>query len=98
MEEGQGSKRAGEAATAVEVQIEDVGSSSELSLSTASSAMLKHLKTTDAERRKERKERRVAKTSRREKREKIKKLSILRTRSKEKKIEDAFVKNEKREG
>jgi hypothetical protein len=40
MEEGQGSKRADEAATAAEVQIEDVGSSSELSLSTASSAML----------------------------------------------------------
>jgi hypothetical protein len=77
MEEGQGSKRASEAAAAAEVQIEDIGSSNELSLLTASSATLKDLKTTNAKRRKERKERRVAKTSRREKREKDKEAQRL---------------------
>jgi hypothetical protein len=72
MVEEDGPRAAGEAAAAAEVQVEDVGSSSELSLLIASGATLKDLKTTDAERRKERKERRVAKTLRREKREKYK--------------------------
>jgi hypothetical protein len=67
MEEGGGSRLA-------RVMVEDVGSSSELSLSTASNASIKDPKTTDPERRKARKERGEAKTARREEREKKKKL------------------------
>jgi hypothetical protein len=54
------------------VHVEDAGSSSDQSLSTASNITLKDAKTTDAEIKKERKERRDAKTARREAREKKK--------------------------
>ena len=71
MEEGEGSKNV-RVANASGVHIEDVGSSSELSMSTASDATIKEPKTTDAERRKARKERKAAKIATREAREKKK--------------------------
>jgi hypothetical protein len=71
MEEGEGSRTARDPNTGG-VHVEDTGSSSDQSLSIASSATLKNTKTTDAERKKERKERRDAKTIRREAREKKK--------------------------
>ena len=63
MEEGGGS-RTGRDADASGVHVEDVGSSNELSMSTASDATIKEPKTTDAERRKARKERKAAKITR----------------------------------
>jgi hypothetical protein len=55
LEEGEGSKNV-RIANASGVHIEDVGSSSELSMSIASDATIKEPKTTDAKRRKARKE------------------------------------------
>ena len=69
MEEGEGSKNV-LLADASGVHVEDVGSSSELSMSTASDATIKEPKTTDAERRNARKERKVAKIATREVRKK----------------------------
>ena len=54
MEEGEGSKTV-RVADASGVHVENVGSSSELSMSTASDATIKEPKTTDAERRNARK-------------------------------------------
>jgi hypothetical protein len=69
MEEKGGSRTAHDL-NAGGVHVEDTGSSSDQSLSIASSATLKNAKTTDAERKNGRKERRDAKTARREAREK----------------------------
>ena len=71
MEEGEGSKNV-RVADASGVHVEDVGSSSELSMSIASDATIKEPKTTDAERRKARKERKATKIATREAREKKK--------------------------
>ena len=65
MEEGGGSRTIHDANTSG-VYIEDVGSSSELSMSTASDATVKEPKTTDVERSKARKERKAAKIATRE--------------------------------
>jgi hypothetical protein len=75
METGGGSRKTG--GNGNEVCMENVGSSSELSLSTASNSTLRDApkgNTTDATRRKERKERREAKLMKREEREQEKKL------------------------
>jgi hypothetical protein len=71
MEEGGGSRTTRDP-NAGGVHVEDIGSSSDQSLSIASNTTLKDAKTTDAERKKERKESRDAKTARREAREKKK--------------------------
>jgi hypothetical protein len=67
MEEGGGSRTARDPNMGG-VHVEDVGSSSDQSLSTVSNTTLKDAKITDAERKKERKERRDAKITRRESR------------------------------
>jgi hypothetical protein len=69
METGGGSRKTGGKGN--EVRMENVGSSSELSLSTASNSTLRDTpegNTTDATRRKERRERREAKLKKREER------------------------------
>jgi hypothetical protein len=71
MQEGGGSRTARDP-NAGGVHVEDTGSSSDQSLSIASSTTLKDAKTIDAERKKERKERKDAKTAIREAREKKK--------------------------
>ena len=63
MEEGEDSKNV-HVANASGVHVEDVSSSSELSMSIASGATIKEPKTTDAKRRKARKERKAAKITR----------------------------------
>jgi hypothetical protein len=73
MEEGGGSRTARDLNTGG-VHVEDAGSSSDQSLSTASSTTLKNAKITNAERKKERKERREAKTARTKAREKKKEV------------------------
>ena len=95
MEEGEGSKNV-RVADASGVHVENVGSSSELSMSTISDATIKEPKTTDAERRKARKERKAAKIATREAREK-KKSSGSKTR-REKKLEESQESQELREG
>ena len=80
MEEGGGSRTVCDA-DASGVHIEDVGCSSELSMSTASDATIKEPKTTDAERRKERK---AAKIATREAREKKKEEQRLKDKKKRK--------------
>ena len=81
MEEGDGSKNV-RVADASGVHVEDVGSSSELSMSTASDATIKEPKTTNAERRKARKERKAAKIATREAREKKKEEQRLNDKKK----------------
>ena len=83
MEEGGGSRTVHDT-NASGVHIEDVGSSSELSMSTASDATIKEAKTTDAERRKARKERKAAKIATREAREKKKEEQRLKDKKKRK--------------
>jgi hypothetical protein len=81
--EGGGSRTVRDA-DASGVHIEDVGSSSELSMSIASDATIKEPKTTNAERRKARKERKAAKITTREAREKKKKEQRLKDKKKRK--------------
>jgi hypothetical protein len=87
METGGGPRKAGGKGN--EVRMENVGSSSELSLSTASNSTLKDApegNTTDATRRRERKERREAKLKKREKREQEKKLQQKLSRKEARRI------------
>jgi hypothetical protein len=87
METGGGSRKTGGKGN--EVRMENVGSSSELSLSTASNSTLKDApegNTTDATRRKERKERREAKLKRREEREQEKRLQEKLSRKEARRI------------
>jgi hypothetical protein len=87
METGGGSRKAGGKGN--EVRMENVGSSSELSLSTASNSTLKDApegNTTDAMRRKERKERREEKLKKREKHEQEKKLQEKLSRKEARRI------------
>ena len=83
MEEGEGSKNV-RVADASGVHVEDVGSSSELSMSIASDATIKEPKTTNVERRKARKERKAAKIATREAREKKKEEQRLKDKKKRK--------------
>ena len=83
MEEGGGSRTVRDA-DASGVHVEDVGSSSELSMSTASDATIKEPKTTDAERRKAIKERKATKIATREAREKKKEEQRLKDKKKRK--------------
>ena len=84
MDEGGGSRIVHDA-DASGVHVEDVGSSSELSMSTASDATIKEAKTTDAERRKARKERKATKIATREARQKKKEEQRLKDKKKRKK-------------
>jgi hypothetical protein len=87
METSGGSRKTG--GKGKEVRVENVGSSSELSLSTASNSTLKDApegNTTDATRRKERKERREAKLKKREEREQEKKLQDKLSRKEARRI------------
>jgi hypothetical protein len=77
---------------------ESEGSSSELSLSIASNTTLKDLKTTDAERKKERQDQRAIKTQIERQEKRRKKSKGLKTRRREKKLEESKEKNEPREG
>ena len=97
MEEG-GGLRTVRDANASGVHIKDVGSSSELAMSTASDATIKEAKTTDVERRKARKERKAAKIATREAREKKKEEQRSKTRRREKKLEESQERRESREG
>jgi hypothetical protein len=84
MDQGRGSRQPGEVRSA-----EDVGSSSEVSLSTASNKTLKsgpEGKTTDAERKKARRERRDARTKRKQEEEEEKKLQEKMSRKEVRRI------------
>jgi hypothetical protein len=83
MEAGGGSKGTRVDPDAISVHKGD-GSSSEISLSTASNTTLKDLKTTNAGRKKERKDRRAIKTANREAREKKKEEQRLEDKKKRK--------------